>query len=158
MKQLAKPAKHKQRRHQKQPQSPPRSLPQARPGRSRWVWVILCGLILAGGGTWAALEFFLWNKIPPALVGKWEVSGGPMSGGTFDFSRNGTLEIRQRTGGSFVTLKARAAVTGKTLATTTHNPQTRGEETHWSTIQELTADSLILELEKGEVLKLVRRQ
>jgi hypothetical protein len=51
---------------------------------TRWHWAVLgLGLLLAAGGTWAALEFFVWNKLPPALVGKWEVQGGPMSGGTF---------------------------------------------------------------------------
>src|SRR5262249_1598409 len=50
----------------------------------RWAWLAL-GLLLAGGGTLAVFEFFIWNKLPPGLAGKWVVQGGPMSGGTFEF-------------------------------------------------------------------------
>jgi hypothetical protein len=53
------------------------------------------------------------------------------------------------------TLKSRAVVDGKTLLTTAYNPQTFREETHASTILELTAGTLVLELENGDVLRLV---
>jgi uncharacterized protein (TIGR03066 family) len=128
------------------------------PTRRRW-WLLLglC-LVVAGGATWAVFEFFIWNKVPPELVGRWEVEGGPLAGGTFDFSRDGTLEVRHRQQGTQTHLNGRAAVDGKTLLTTTKNPVTKREETHRSTIRELTPDSLVLELEQGEVLRLVRRK
>jgi hypothetical protein len=136
---------------------------QSKPGRpqagkfTHWHWAMLgLGLLLAGGGTWAALEFFVWNKLPPALVGKWEVQGGPLSGGTFQFFRNGTLETRLKKDKTYFKLRASAAVEGKTLLTTTQDPQTAREQTRKSTIRELTADSLAIELEDGAVLKMAR--
>src|SRR5262245_31272458 len=122
----------------------------------RWAWIAL-GLLVAGGGTLAVFEFVIWNKVPAALVGSWEVQGGPMSGGTFRFSRSGAVEIRHR--GAAVALDGRASVDGKVLLLTTRDPKDiRLEQTRPSTIQELTATSLVLELEKGQVLKMVRRE
>ena len=161
MKATSKHAKKKKHKQHQQGQPPLPSPAQKQPGKlgmPRWVWVTLCCLILLGGGTWAAFEFFVWNKVPPELVGKWEVEGGPMAGGTFEFSRDGTLEMRHRNQGTTITMNGRVAVRGKTLSTTTRNLQTKREETHRSTIQELTPDSLVLELEKGAVLRLVRRK
>jgi uncharacterized protein (TIGR03066 family) len=124
---------------------------------TRWHWAALgLGLLLAGGGTWAALEFFVWNKLPAALVGKWEVQGGPMSGGTFQFFRDGTLETRHKKDQTYSMLRASVAVEGKTLLTTTQDLRTGQEQTRKSTIRELTANSLAIELEDGAVLKMVR--
>src|SRR5262249_45425627 len=96
--------------------------------------------------TWVVVERFFLNSLPPELLGTWEVKEGPMHGGTFAFSRNGTLEIHADNRGTAYTLKARVAVEGKTLLTTTDNPQLRQEETGKSIIRELTANSLILDL------------
>jgi hypothetical protein len=49
-------------------------------------------------------------------------------------------------------------VEDRTLWTTTQNPSTRQESTRKSTIRELTAKSLILEFENGDVLRLVRKR
>jgi hypothetical protein len=119
---------------------------------------IAIGLLLAGAAAWAGCELFLWNKLPPELVGKWEVQEGPMRGGSFLFSRDGTLEIRGEERGNTYTLKGKVAVEDKTLLTTTRNPRTRLDETRKSLIQELTASSMILELESGEVVKLARKK
>jgi hypothetical protein len=124
---------------------------------SRWTWVVLC-LILAGGGTWAVVHFFTWHKLPAGLIGTWEVHEGPMKGGTFQFSGNGTLAIHSSNQGTDYTLKGRVAVQDKILLTTTQNPSSRRDETSKSIIRELTANSLILELEKGAILKMARRQ
>ena len=124
-------------------------------GLPRWAWIAL-GLLLAAGGTLAVFEFFIWNKVPPALVGKWEVQGGPMSGGTFQFFRNGTLETRHKKDQTYSMLRASVAVEGKTLLTTTQDTRTGREQTRKSAIRELTANSLAIELEDGAVLKMVR--
>jgi uncharacterized protein (TIGR03066 family) len=121
-----------------------------------WLAWLGLGLVVAGAGTLAVLEFLIWNKVPPALVGTWEVEEGPQYGGTFTFARNGNLVIHLKNQRSDYTIRARAVVEGKTLLTTTYNPQTREEETHTITILELTAHSLVLELDNGEVLKFVR--
>jgi hypothetical protein len=157
MKQLSRSAKRKQQKQRAQAE--PRPGPQ-KPGKSalpRWAWVAL-GLLLAGGGTWAVFEFVIWNKVPPALVGKWEVQGGPLAGGTFEFFRSGTVLMRYRTQETTVTLNGRAAVQGQALLITTQSPETRLAKTQRSIIRELTANSLRVELEKGDVLAMVRRQ
>jgi hypothetical protein len=115
-------------------------------------------LLLAGGGSWAALELFVWNKLPPELVGTWRVKEGPMAGGAFHFSRYGTLEIHVNNQGRADALKGRVAVEDKTLLITSHNPRSQQDETRKSAIQELTASTLILELESGEVLKMARQK
>ena len=121
-------------------------------GARRAALAILC-ILLAAGATWAVLEFFVWQKVPAALIGVWQVKDGPMQGGTFAFTRNGTLAIRTGQGQD---MDAHIAVQGKKLLTTTRHPMTAREETHASIIQELTETTLILELEKGAVLRLER--
>jgi len=122
--------------------------------RRKWVVPVLC-LVLAIGGTWAVLEFFVWHRMPVALVGTWEVQAGPLQGGTFQFLPDGTLTIRSNDGPE---MKAHVAVEGKNVLTTTQNPVTLRDETRTSTIQELTQNSLILELERGDVLHLSRKK
>jgi uncharacterized protein (TIGR03066 family) len=152
MKLATKLAKLQQRKHRQD--KPGR--PQGRTfGLRGWAWVALC-LTVAGAGTFAVFEFFIWNKVPPALVGKWQVEEGPEYGGTFEFSRHGTLEVRLKSQGQEFNLKSRVTVKGKTLRTTPQNSFARQEETRQWTILELTADSLILEMENGQVLKMVR--
>jgi hypothetical protein len=124
-------------------------------GLALWVWLAFI-VIVAGGGTLAVFELFVWNKVPPELVGAWDVEGGPLAGGTFDFSRNGNLLMRFKKQGQQITLKGRVAVEDKTLYTTTHNAQTGHDETTQSVIRELTARSLIIELDSGDVIKMGR--
>src|SRR5579862_2637496 len=119
----------------------------------RWAWALM-GLLVAGAGTLAVFEFFVWNKIPPALVGKWQVEEGPEGTGTFAFSRNGTLLVQLKNQKSDYNLKAKAVVKGKTLVTTSTNPLTQQEQIRTSTIRELTAHSLILEFESGDILRM----
>jgi uncharacterized protein (TIGR03066 family) len=117
-----------------------------------WVALVVC-LLFAAVGTGVALKFFVWDKLPPALIGKWEVQDGPMQGGTFEFTRDGTLAIRVTDGKQ---IQARARVEGKTLVQTTQDPAGLREETRKSTIQELTPNTLVLELERGAVLRMAR--
>jgi len=74
------------------------------------------------------------------------------------FLRYGTLEIHGDNQGRPYTLNARVAVEDKTLLTTTRNPRSQQDETRKSVIRELTASTLILELESGEVLKMARQK
>jgi hypothetical protein len=150
-------------KRQKQTHQPkrPQPKPVRREGRkwTRWHWGLLAlWLLLAAGGTWAVMELVVWNKLPPELVGRWQVKEGPMAGGAFHFFRYGTLEILGVNQGRYYTLKGRVAVEGKNLLTTTQNPRSQQDETRKSVIQELTANTLILELESGEVLKLARQK
>jgi hypothetical protein len=120
----------------------------------RWILGALC-LLLVGSGIWVVLANFVWHKVPPELVGAWEVVDGPMKGGTFRFLPDGMLEIRSGQG-EFI--HARVVVDGSNLSTITTNPSTKREETRVSVIHELTDSSLVLQLEKGDVLRMVRRE
>jgi len=119
----------------------------------RWRW-LFASLLLVTGSTLAVFEFFIWNKVPPALVGMWEVQAGSLSGGTFEFSRNGALRMRHKN----ADVAWRVVVEGKNLLMSTQSALTGIEATQRGVIQELTPNSLVLELEKGEALKMVRRQ
>jgi hypothetical protein len=153
MKQHSRLAKLKQQK-QRKPATPGPNPQRGRAGGPRWVWVALALLLLAGAGTWAVLEFVIWNKVPPELVGTWEVQTGSLAGGTFEFSRDGALRMRHLK----ADVKWRVTVDGKTLQMTTHGAHTKEERTQGGVIQELTPHSLIIELEKGEALKMVRRR
>src|SRR5579862_911113 len=89
-------------------------------------WVLL-GLtfVLAGFGTWAVFDFIVWNKVPPELVGLWEVEQGPQKGATFEFFRDGVMEVQMRRNKKEISHKAQVAVRDKTLLMTSKNPLTR---------------------------------
>jgi hypothetical protein len=122
---------------------------------STWVLLGLC-VILAAVATLALFDFVVGTKIPPELVGLWEVQEGPQQGGTFEFFRSGTMEVHLVSKKREVTHKTRVAVKDKTLMMFTKDPLRRQATSNESIIRELTADTLILELEKGDVLRMVR--
>jgi hypothetical protein len=148
-------AKHAplKKRHQSKPQAGN----QQGYGFSLWgiAWTVL-GMMVIAAGTVAVLEFFVWNKVPPALVGKWKIEDGPLAGGTFEFSRNGDMAVKDKNQKGVSQLKAKAVLEGKTIVTTSSNPLTREQLIHTSTVRELTATTLVIELESGDVLKMVR--
>ena len=119
-------------------------------------WILLgLFLILGGVGTLFVFEFFIWTKVPPALVGLWEIDEGPPKGSTFDFSRSGEMEFIPNVGKQ-KPHRARVVVRDKTLVIMEKDPRTGGKIKTEYTIRELTADTLILEPEKGDALKMVR--
>jgi uncharacterized protein (TIGR03066 family) len=113
-------------------------------------------LLLAGGGTFTAWKFFNGSPLPAGLVGKWEVQQGPMAGATFEFFPDGKLETRHGAGDTQINLKAHVVAEGKTLLMTTQDPRTRREQTRKVTVRELTGSALVLALEDGTLLKMVR--
>jgi uncharacterized protein (TIGR03066 family) len=115
----------------------------------------LC-LVLAAVGSWALFEFVIWSRIPAALVGTWVVEEGEQEGATFDFSRNGTMTGRINMQGREGIVNARVRVEGDILFSTTKNPSTGQELTRAQRIQELTDQELVLEDERGQVLKMRR--
>jgi hypothetical protein len=121
----------------------------------RWVLLALC-LVIPAAGAWAAFEFLVWNKLPPELVGKWVVLEGPQEGATLDFSRRGTLIGKVNLAGKEGILNARVQVDGKKLLSTTKHPRTGQDETHVQVIRTLTAKEMVLEDERGGLLKLER--
>jgi hypothetical protein len=127
-------------------------------GATAWLssstWVLL-GLCLALGGVGALAVSDYLVKVPRELVGLWEVEEGPQKGATFEFFRNGAMEVVMRGKKGEVAHKTRVAVRDKTLRVTAKGTQATEDNTGESIIRELTADTLILE-EKGNVLKMVR--
>jgi hypothetical protein len=121
----------------------------------RWAVPALC-LILAAAGTVAVCELVVWNRLPAELVGMWVVEGGSQDGATFEFSRSGALEAHLDNKGMERIMKATVAVKDRTLYVTTQNPHTLQNETRSCLIRELTARSLIVEFEKGEVFHMAR--
>lgn len=119
---------------------------------------VLLGLVLAlgGVGTLALFDFFVWNKIPPELVGFWEIREGPKKDGTIEFFRDGTMEAHWQAIKKPVTIKARVAVRDKKLVITSKSSLPGQEDRDEYVIRELTANTLILEMERGEVWKMVR--
>jgi hypothetical protein len=126
----------------------------------RWVWLGLC-FLAAATATWAlatwGLEYVLPSKLPTELLGKWVVVGGPQDGATFDFSRSGAMVGRVNIDGREGIINARCRVEANTLFSTTTNPRTGLEkQTRTQKIRSLTATSLVLEDESGQVLRLER--
>jgi hypothetical protein len=133
-----------------------------RPVLRRLILILLCvtsaAAVSAVVGAWGLTEFVLPSKLPPELVGKWVVNGGPQDGATFDFHRRGTMTAHLNDNGTEVVVEARASVVDRKLFTTTRNPHTRKDETSASKIQELTPNSLVLETDKGEVFRMTRAE
>jgi hypothetical protein len=121
----------------------------------RWAVPVLC-LILAAAGTVAVCELVVWNRLPAELVGMWVVEGGSQDGATFEFSRSGALEAHLDNKGMERIMKATVAVKDRTLYVTTQNPHTLQNETRSCLLRELTARTLVLEFEKGEVFHMAR--
>jgi uncharacterized protein (TIGR03066 family) len=147
--------KHKRRL---QEQAAQRQKPATRLARPRWLVVGLCVLLaaLTAGATWALLEFVVFSRIPHDLVGKWVVERGEQEGATFDFFRNGTFTGRMNVQGNEGIVEGRVHVEGAKLLTTTRNPHTRKDETRTQTIKTLTREALVVEDDRGEVLRMKR--
>jgi uncharacterized protein (TIGR03066 family) len=136
---------------------PPTQKPTGRARTSLWTFAALAALcLLVAGGTWAVLEFVVWNTIPSELVGKWEVSGGPQDGATFDFYRGGKLVGRLNEGGMLRVLDATVRVEDDKIYSTTRHPKTGQELTTVQTIRSLTARELVVEDEKGNRMNMRR--
>jgi uncharacterized protein (TIGR03066 family) len=125
---------------------------QPPPDRWRW-WVkwalALLVIALAAGATFALFEFVLPSRLPSEIVGRWRVVGGRMDGASMEFSRNGSMTSRLRTGDKEFVMDGTATVSGKTLRTTTVNPLTGAAATGTQTIVTLTADELVVEDRTG---------
>jgi uncharacterized protein (TIGR03066 family) len=118
--------------------------------------LLALAVVLAGVSTLAVYEFFVWTKVPPELVGLWEVEEGPQKRGTFEFSRDGTMEVHFTNNKKHVSHKTRVSVKDRTLSIAARGFLGQENGTSECAIRELTADTLVLELERGDVLKLVR--
>jgi hypothetical protein len=147
----------KTKRKQEGIQAGARPLSIAAPPRSRRGRILLVASALGlCTATWAFFEFVVWNRLPPELVGKWVVVEGPQEGATFDFFRNGTMTGRINLGGNEGIINARVRVEGKNIYSTTRHPETGQEDTVVQIIRRLTATELVVEDERGKLLKMER--
>ena len=131
--------------------------PAGQSSLKHWALLAAC-LAVACTGTWAVFEYVVWAKIPSEMAGKWVVQGGEQDGATFDFHRNGTMLGRINVGGNLHKIYADIRVEDKRLYSTTENPQTKQLLTRVQTIRTLTADRMVLEDERGNLLRLERAE
>jgi hypothetical protein len=158
--------KHSKNRSKKHDEIPVTAVPRpsTKPApSSRWRGpMFLLGVTVAAAVTWAATSAMVhwvwnpWSPIPPELVGKWVVEGGPQDGATFDFNRTGSMKANLNGQGVTGIMNGTVAVEDKSLLVTTQNPYTKENETRSAIIRELTAYSLVVEFDKNEVLRMAR--
>jgi hypothetical protein len=115
-------------------------------------------LILVAAGVWSLFEFVIWNKIPAELVGKWEIMEGPDEGGTVDFFRNGNMVAHVNSAGKLGIIEAKIRVEERKIHVTTRHRQTGEEGTRVQSIKSLEGDRLVLQDERGILLKLRRTE
>lgn len=147
--------KPKPSRGKANPQTPrPVQQKKSTSGRN-WLLLILVFLV-AGGGTWAVLEYVVWAKLPAQLVGKWVVEGGEQDGATFDFYRDGSMVGRINVNGKEGVIKAQVSMEGDKLHMTTKNPYSNRDETRTQIIKIMTEQELVLEDDRGQVVRMKR--
>jgi hypothetical protein len=142
------------------PHSRPKAQAPPRPARSRRrvILHVLAGLLLAVGATGALLEFFVGERLPARLVGKWVVVEGQLEGATLEFGRDGSLVGRAQAGPGESVLKGHLFLEDRTLYVTLEDPVTRQEKTVVHTVRLLNRRRLVLEDEEGRLLKLERAE
>ena len=135
------------------PQSQP---PAVQAGLKRWHLIVL-GLLVATG-TWAFLEFVVWNKLPAELVGKWVVTDGPQEGATFDFYRSGKMVGHVNNAGKLAIVHATVTVQDNKIYSTSRHPQTGQQSTVVQTIRTLTNNELVVEDQNGKRMRMSRAE
>jgi uncharacterized protein (TIGR03066 family) len=126
---------------------------------TRHRWAVLLGVFaLVAGGNWFLLEYVVWNRLPPVLVGKWVVVGGEQDGATFDFYRSGAMVGKINVGGREGIVNARVRLEGDKLYSTTRNPHTGADETRVQTIRTLTDRLFVLEDDRGKRFSMERAE
>jgi uncharacterized protein (TIGR03066 family) len=120
-----------------------------------WAVALLCVAVTAAA-SFALFEYLILSKVPRPMLGKWVVTQGDMVGATLEFYRDGTMIGRLTKDGKEGVIKARVRADDATLWSTTTNPMTHREETATQAIVSLTEDELILEDDKGGVIKMER--
>src|SRR4051794_35700077 len=136
----------------------PRPAPRPTAAAGSWKRPLVLALValLTAGGVWAFCEFYLWNELPGAIVGKWVVTEGPQEGATFDFYRSGAMRGRINVNGDEAIVKASVRIEERKLYATTAHPKTGEELTRVQVIRVLSATKLVLEDEQGKLLKMER--
>ncbi len=145
-------------KHQKKNQlkTPPRPVPVSGSWKRRFFLALV--MLLAAGSVWALFEFVVWNTLPAELVGKWVVTEGPDEGGTIDFYRNGTMVAKVNLAGKLGIIEAKIRLEEKKIIATLKNQYTGEEGTRIQTIKVLDDKRLVLEDERGNLIKMERAE
>ena len=138
---------------------PPAPLAHAQKGSS-WKFRGLLGLclVIPAGGTWALMEFVVWNKLPNELVGKWEVIQGPPKFKEAEvlFYRSGKMIGHFNDHGKDRGIEADVRVEGDKLYITTRSPETGEEHVSVQTIRTLNERQLVVADDRGAVISMAR--
>jgi uncharacterized protein (TIGR03066 family) len=132
-----------------------RSMARSRP----WLYVAIALAVVAGIGSWALFENIIWSRIPPELVGKWEVIGGEQDGATFDFYPNGAMvgNVKSPAGRRNV-IHASIRVDGNKILSTTRHPDTGQPMTMVLVIKTMKPSELVVEDEEGKIMNMKRAE
>jgi len=114
--------------------------------RSGRLWLILF-LCLVGSTVASYVVFkYVMVKVPPELVGTWQVTKGPFKGWTLELHSDGTAIGTEYRPGQKVVLNQTVEVDGKSIVLTNTNmdEKTGKNDTATLTILELTGDTLVI--------------
>ena len=133
-------------------------------GRNGMRWIVLAlGLILAAVGSWALMEFVVWNKVlwgemPAELVGQWEVVQGPpeFKDAVFEFNRSGKMVGHLNDNGNLRVMNAEVRVEEMKLYITTRHPKTGAEHLSVQVVRKLSEREFIVADEHGTITKMTR--
>jgi uncharacterized protein (TIGR03066 family) len=119
-----------------------------------WLILILCLF----GSTGASFVFFKFivPKVPPELVGTWQITAGPQQGWTLEVHRDGAAAAVRYERGQKIVTDYRAKVEGKTMWLTTRDEKSGKEDTSTHTIVELNADELVIRDEDQKTYQMKR--
>jgi hypothetical protein len=137
--------------------TPAKPAPLVQSSKKHWALLALC-LVVACAGTWAIMEYVVWNRLPGELVGAWVVVEGPPEyhEAVFEFHRNGKMVGHLNDRENLRVMNAEVRVEADQLFITTRRPTTGEEMTVVQQIRTLNATSLVVEDERGRRLSMKR--
>ncbi len=141
--------------------NPAQPIPAKQPGTgaSPWRWIaILAALVGTAVGSWAVMEFVVWNRLPSELVGRWEVVEGPpeYSEAVFEFFRSGALVGRLNDNGNLRIMNASVRLEDDKLYVTTRRPSTGEEHVSVQTVKTLSEREFVVADSRGKIMRMLR--
>jgi uncharacterized protein (TIGR03066 family) len=117
--------------------------PVLRRGWLKWLITLLVLLTLTGGGI-ALYQYLTPARIPPEMVGTWQVSGGDFNNAKIEFYRNGKMTaIVPQEDGYERMIEAWVEVEGNLLKNRVTDPRTNKTVTGAQTILTMTEAEIV---------------
>ncbi|SRR5260370_39561195 len=135
----------------------PASQTAAKPGkryRGLLLFLLVC-LLVSFAGSYLVFKFLV-GSIPSELVGTWQVTDGPLKGGTLEFRSNGTAVAILERGGKKEMDDFEVKVEEKKIIMTTRDKITGKEDAVTQTILKLTQNELVIRDEGRQMYKMIR--